>query len=263
MGLFFMSYKKNEGEFLMKFSRIMLLLLLVASIPSLFAQGGQGGGSGAKEGPEALERVVLDDFEEAEDWRARSTSPLGETKTLKMIQRGLIKDVFDERSVPEVKGQDGKYSRVSESQEERIGKNYVLGVKTYFANRGFDRVEVSPPQEFIIKGQVRQVSVWVLGRKFRHTLYAKFRDYKGNTHNIRLGRLDFFGWRKLTAPIPGFIPQSTRYSMQDKNLKFVSLFVTSDPHEVGGDFYFYVDDLEVRTDKQDMIYPGFEIKDNW
>lgn len=250
----------------MKFSRIMLLLLLVASIPSLYAQGGAAGGgnqSGDGQRPEALERVVLDDFEEAEDWRAKATSPLGETKTLKMIQRGLIKDVFDERSVPEVKGQDGKYSRVSETQEERIGKNYVLGVKTYFANRGFDRVEVSPPQEFIIKGQVRQVSVWVLGRKFRHTLYAKFRDYKGNTHNIRLGRLDFFGWRKLTAPIPGFIPQSTRYSMQDKNLKFVSLFVSSDPHEVGGNFYFYVDDLEVRTDKQDMIYPGFEIKDNW
>ncbi|MCX7999543.1 MAG: endoflagellar filament sheath protein, partial [Leptospiraceae bacterium] len=166
----------------MKFSRTMLLLLLVASMPSLFAQGGKGAGSGSGDGqrPEALERVILDDFEEAEDWRARSTCPLGETKTLKMIQRGLIKDVFDERSVPEVKGQDGKFTRVSDDQSERIGKNYVLGVKTYFANRGFDRVEVSPPQEFIIKGQVRQVSVWVLGRKYRHTLYAKFRDYKGN-----------------------------------------------------------------------------------
>jgi hypothetical protein len=174
-----------------------------------------------------------------------------------------MKDVFDERSVPEIRDQNGEYKPVSDDQAERIGKNYVLGVKTYFADRGFDRVEVAPPQEYIIKGQARQVSVWVLGRKFRHTLFAKFRDFKGNTHNIRLGRLDFFGWRKLTAPIPGFIPQSTRYSLQDKNIKFVSLFVTSDPHEVGGEFYFYVDDLEVRTDKQDAIYPGFEIKDNW
>lgn len=251
-------------------------MLLVASFSvSLSAQGAKntpapatGGttaapatGGGAR--PEALERVTLEDFSEAEDWRAKSTSVLGETKTLKILQRGIMKDVFDERSVPEIRDQNGEYKPVSDDQAERIGKNYVLGVKTYFADRGFDRVEVAPPQEYIIKGQARQVSVWVLGRKFRHTLFAKFRDFKGNTHNIRLGRLDFFGWRKLTAPIPGFIPQSTRYSLQDKNIKFVSLFVTSDPHEVGGEFYFYVDDLEVRTDKQDAIYPGFEIKDNW
>ena len=211
---------------------------------------------------EPLERVTLEDFEMAEDWKAKSTSPLGETKTLKMIQRGLIKDVFDEKSTPDAYDvKTGSYSDAK--QEERIGKNHILGVKTYFANRGFDRVEVAPPQEFIIKGKARQVSVWVLGRKYRHTLFAKFRDYKGNTHNIRLGRLDFFGWRKLTAPIPGFVPQSTRFSVLDKNIRFVSLFVTSDVNEPAGEFYFYVDDLEIRTDKQESLYPGFEVKDNW
>jgi hypothetical protein len=211
---------------------------------------------------EPLERVTLEDFEMAEDWKAKSTSPLGETKTLKMIQRGLIKDVFDEKSTPDAYDvKTGSYSDAK--QEERIGKNHILGVKTYFANRGFDRVEVAPPQEFIIKGKARQVSVWVLGRKYRHTLFAKFRDYKGNTHNIRLGRLDFFGWRKLTASIPGFVPQSTRFSVLDKNIRFVSLFVTSDVNEPAGEFYFYVDDLEIRTDKQESLYPGFEVKDNW
>ncbi len=224
--------------------------------------GGNNAPAGGKLG-DALERVTLEDFEMAEDWRAKSTTPLGETKTLKMIQRGLIKDVFDEKSMPDTKDDKGNYNPATENQDEKIGKNHVLGVKTYFANRGFDRVEVAPPQEFIIKGKARQVSIWVLGRKYRHTLYAKFRDYRGNTHNIRLGRLDFFGWRRLTAPIPGFIPQSARYSLLDKNIRFVSLFVTSDVHEVGGEFYFYVDDLEVRTDKQESVYPGFEIKDNW
>jgi hypothetical protein len=211
---------------------------------------------------EPLERVTLEDFEMAEDWKAKSTSPLGETKTLKMIQRGLIKDVFDENSTPDAYDiKTGTYSDAK--QEERVGKNHILGVKTYFASRGFDRVEVSPPQEYIIKGKARQVSVWVLGRKYRHTLFAKFRDYKGNTHNIRLGRLDFFGWRKLTAPIPGFVPQSSRFSILDKNIRFVSLFVTSDAAEPAGDFYFYVDDLEIKTDKQESVYPGFEVKDNW
>ncbi len=252
----------------MKFKNIiMVVLMAMLGLPSLSAQEAKAAksteSSGGGAAIEPLERVTLEDFEESEDWRAKSTTPLGQTKVLKMIQRGIIKDVFDEKSVPDKKNEKGEYVPVAEDQKDRIGTNHILGVKTYFAEKGFDRVELSPPHEFIIKGKARQISVWVLGRKFNHTMYAKFRDYKGNTHIIRLGRLDFFGWRKLTAPIPGYVPQSTRYSLLDKNIHFVSLFVTSDVHEAAGDFYFYVDDLEVRSDKYDMIYPGFEIKDNW
>jgi len=222
------------------------------------------GGSDDNKG-DLFERIILENFEEAEDWRAKSTTPIGETKVLKMVQRGIIKDVFDEKSLPLVKD-GGKFKPVAEKDQldrNKKNENHVLGVKTYFHNRGFDRVEVSPPNEYIIKGKVRQVSVWVLGRKYNHVLYAKFRDYKGQLHNVKLGKLDFFGWRKLTATVPGYIPQSNRHSLQDKNLHFVSLYVTSDTHEIGGNFYIYLDDLEVFTDRTDMIYPGYEIKDNW
>ncbi|WCL48651.1 flagellar filament outer layer protein FlaA2 [Leptospira sp. GIMC2001] len=232
---------------------VVLSFVLASNVLLAQAEGGPApqpasGANNQDEGP--LKRIILDDFEESEDWRVKSTTPLGETKTLKMVQRGLIKDVFDDNTVPENGG-------------DKIDQNHFLGVKTYFNVRGFDRVELSPPHEYIIKGKARQVSVWVLGRKYRHTLFAKFRDYKDRTHNVRLGKVDFFGWRKMTATIPGFIPQSTRFALLDKNLHFVSLFVTSDVHEVGGDFYFYVDDLEIRTDRSEAKYPGSEIKDNW
>ena len=232
--------------------------LIITSILALFAVAvlAQQAGGGAAQPQqntaktEPLQRLTLEDFEQSEDWVARATCPLGETKTLKMVQRGLIKDVFDENLVPQNGG-------------DKIDQNHILGVKTFFNDRGFDRVEVKPPHEYVIKGKIRQVSIWALGRKFRHTLYVKFRDYRGNTHNIRMGRLDYFGWRKLTSPIPGFVPQSTRFALLDKNMHFVSFFVTSDHHEVGGNFFFYVDDLEIRTDKGEASYPGSEIKDNW
>jgi len=228
-----------------------LVLGFFLTVGLLYAQADQPAGNPSFDDDNSpLKKIILDDFEESEDWRVKSTTPLGETKTLKLVQRGLIKDVFDEKTVPDNGG-------------DKAEKNHILGVKTYFNTRGFDRVELLPPHEYIIKGKVRQISVWVLGRKYRHTLYAKFRDYRGYTHNVKLGRLDFFGWRKMTANLPGFIPQSTRFALLDKNLHFVSLFVTSDIHEVGGDFYFYVDDLQVRTDRSEAKYPGSEIKDNW
>lgn len=198
----------------------------------------------------------LETFEEAEDWRARSTCPIGETKLLKIVQRGVIRATDDENMRPE----EGEALDVETSPDN---PNHILGVKTYFNDRGFDRVELKPPHEYVIKGKARQFSVWVLGRKFRHTISIKLRDYKGKIHKLNMGALDFFGWRKLTVTVPGWLPQSTRYSLLDKNLHFVGLFVTSDVHEVGGTFYFYVDGLKVLRDTSEQNYPGSEIKDNW
>jgi hypothetical protein len=203
-----------------------------------------------------LVQIDLEDFEEAEDWHAKATSPLGETKTLKLVQRGEIRATDDENMRPP----EGEALSV---EVDPNNPNHILGVKTYFIDRGFDRVEVKPPHPYVLKGKVRQFSIWVLGRNYRHTMYLKIRDYRGGIHKIRLGRLDFFGWRKFTVAVPGWIPQSTRFALIDKNLQFISIFVVSDVHEVGGEFYFYVDGLKALVDKSELVYPGSEIKDNW
>jgi len=226
-------------------------------------QPGQGqpapGAAGEQpQGQNFLEAQLLDNFEESEDWRARATCPLGETTTMKMVQRGEMVAADDANMKP----LPGEACNVNDSSCQDH-PNYILGVKTFFNDRGFDRVELSPPQEYVIKGKARQFSVWVLGRRFRHMLSIKLRDYRGNIHTLPIGRLDFFGWRRMTVTVPGWLPQSTRYSLLDKNLHFVSLFVTSDSHEVPGTFYFYVDNLKVLVDRGEQNYPGSEIKDNW
>lgn len=255
----------------MKRLAIQLLSVLFAFlfVGSVFAQEDPAGGQEQPEekeeyadnpgvlGPQGtnLIQITLDDFEESEDWFADATSPLGDTKTLKMPQRGAIQSADD----PEARPEGNKTSEA----EDPTNPNHILGVKTNFDDRGFDRVEINPPHEYVIRGKARQFSVWVLGRKFRHTLSVKLRDYKGKVHKLRMGRLDFFGWRKMVVTVPGWMPQSTRYSLLDKNLHFVSLFVTSDHHEVPGTFYFYVDDLKVLVDRGELSYPGSEIRDNW
>ena len=208
-----------------------------------------------------LKVLTLDDFEESEDWRAKATCPVGTTKTLKMVQRGPIQSADNpEERPPEGPGKE----QCNVNKPECAGApNHILGVKTHFMDQGFDRVEVLPPNEYVIKGMARQFSIWALGRKFRHTMSIKLKDYKGKIHKLPLGRLDYFGWRKLVVTIPGWLPQSSRFSTLDKNLHFMGIFVTSDPKEVYGDFYFYIDNLKVLVDKSDSNYPGSEISDNW
>ncbi|MBW7859237.1 MAG: endoflagellar filament sheath protein, partial [Leptonema sp. (in: Bacteria)] len=202
----------------LKFLQYSILMAIIAAPAMIFGQAEanpQNQGNETTQGaPMPLLQLDLEDFEESEDWVARATSPLGETKTLKLVQRGEIRATDDENMRPP----EGEALSVDTSPDR---PNHILGVKTYFDDRGFDRVEVKPPHEFILKGKARQFSIWVLGRNYRHTMYLRLKDYRGRTHKIRLGRLDFFGWRKFTVAVPGWVPQSTRFSLLDKNLNFV------------------------------------------
>ena len=197
-----------------------------------------------------LQVVFLENFENSEDWSIKATSPIEKSQLVKLPQTGKLQDALEPKVVP-VDGGD------------QIGKNHILGVKGYFYDKGVDRIEIYPPNEYAIKGIVKQISVWVLARNRNYNLYVKLRDYRGKIHKIKLGKLNFFGWRKLTANIPGYIPQSFKYSLLNQNLRFLSLFIVSDFHEPVGSFYVYFDNLQVKTDTGSFSYPGSQIRDNW
>ncbi len=196
----------------------------------------------------------MNDFEDAEDWRAVATCPLEDTKIRKIPGR------------PNKLNDNNEYEDIQMETTDENGvqhkTDFVLGVKTYFWDRGFDRVEVFPPNEYIVRGKAKEVKVWVLGRKMRHTLYVKLRDYRGTIHKLKVGRLDFWGWQEMSVVVPGWLPQSASYAMLDKNLHFVSFFVESDQYEVPGTFYFYLDNFRIITDLSEFTGDP-NIKDNW
>jgi hypothetical protein len=196
----------------------------------------------------------LNDFEASEDWRATSTCPLGDTKIRKIP--GKPRPVDDNGNPVEYPNEISDENGLSHKSE------FVLGVKGYFIDRGFDRVEVFPPNEYIIRGKAKEIRVWALGRKFRHTLYVKLRDYRGDLYKIKVGRLDFWGWKEMSVVVPGWLPQSAAYAMLDKNLHFVSFFVESDLFETPGTFYFYLDNFRVITDLSEFTGDVY-IKDTW
>jgi len=258
--------------------KVVVLLVLVGLMFFIVGNGtlrvsAQTGTPGAETQKEqqptlAKEGLVWDwmnDFENCEDWRAVATCPLGETKIRKIDGKPITVD--DNGNTQQVTIENLGLDKVSDTRgkdENGIEHDvkYVLGVRTYFMERGFDRVEVFPPNEYVIRGKAKEIRVWVLGRKFRHTLFVKLRDYQGRIHKLKVGRLDFWGWREMSLVIPGWLPQSTRYALLDKNLHFVSFFVESDHYEVPGTFYFYLDNFRIRTDLSE--FTGDEsIRDNW
>lgn len=238
---------------------------------------------GMRRSGEGIQFEILNDFENCEDWRAASTSPLGETRVRKLEgkpdnqafdQEKQTLEKFKELTLKQRREAAIRFAKsnntpppnnqgTNDAELAKIASKYILGIKTYFKDRGFDRVEVAPPNEYIIKGRAKEIRVWTLGRKFRHTLYVKLRDYRGKLHKLKMGRLDFFGWKNMKVTVPGWLPQSSRYALLDKNLHFVSFFVVSDRFETPGTFYFYLDNFSIVTDVAENQYDGSEILDTW
>lgn len=246
--------KREVKSIILAFLTGGLILLVGSGNITLQAQEAAKSTAPEKKQQTGLIEDWLNDFEAAEDWRATSTCPLGDTKIRKIP--GKPRPVDDSGNTVEFPNEITDDNGVSHKHE------FVLGVKTYFMDRGFDRVEVLPPNEYIIRGKAKEIKVWVLGRKFRHTLYVKLRDFRGRLYKIKIGRLDFWGWKELSVVVPGWLPQSASYAMLDKNLHFVSFFVESDTFEVPGTFYFYLDNFRVVTDLSEFTGDTF-IRDTW
>ena len=255
------SIEKSEdlGETMInKRGIIIIAILMMCTIGTFMAQEtnvGVEAPPSVQAGNEFVYLDLIEDFENAEDWVAYSTTPVGETRSQRMVQVGDIKSTSDD--IPPREGE--AYS----INQRPNNPNHILGIKTYFNYSGIDRVEIKPPQELMMRGIVKQFSVWVLGRGYRHSLYVKVRDYRNKIHRLNMGSLNFLGWRKMIVIVPTSIRQPTKYGRKSQRLRFVSLFVESNIHEKAGIFYFYVDGLKAIIDRSGLQYPGSEIRDNW
>ena len=166
-------------------------------------------------------------------------------------------------------------------------KKNCLGVKTAFKTRGYNFIELAPPvydvklypgtedyfkpaipnpnnERFIpLPGKVQSIDVWVAGRNFRYTLEVHLKDFNGFVYRLRMGKIDYQGWRNLSKPLPFYVPQEEKYLPKEKPLKFMKYVLIADPDERADRLYVYFDHMKVITDLYIEKFDGIEMKDAW
>ncbi len=234
--------KFDGGEFIMLNKKILVLVFIVLFNVSLVAQQGNKDKSTTqiaglyfpKESTkQELKLVLVEDFENCDSWTAKMPSDQGYARVKKVL--GAPKAVKD------------KYPKNSK---------YVLGLKEWSYTRGFNWCEIKPPRPIEMVGNLKGLSIWALGRNYRHKLEIWVKNYQGIEYPIEMGSLNFKGWRQLSARIPMYIPYYTKYVPQFKKLAITKIIVRHDPNEINGVFYLYLDNMEAIVDVYDDKYDG-------
>jgi hypothetical protein len=192
---------------------------------------------------EDIRSIILDDFETNDNnWQTSASR-------------------FATEGFPRLKmGVEGSPIALTGSYAEGENK-YVLGARSSFTRRGYNRVWIYPEEEIVIPGAAKKIDVWAWGANYYYNIEVHLRDYRGIVHKLPLGSLHFIGWRNLSVVIPVQIPQFIRYLPMERPLTFVRFAIWTEPNERVDDFYIYFDHLKVLTDVYKERFDGDVLAD--
>ena len=166
---------------------------------------------------------------------------------------------------------------------ENIEQKKAFGVRCKFDRRGYNYVEIMPVKvadsdvegkdivytgsdgtnyvsdPIKIVGRVKLFDVWVWGANFKYFLDAHFEDSWGVSHALRLGNLNFIGWKNLSLELPNGISQSSNYIPKHKPLVFTKFVLWTQPSERVDEYYLYMDHIKVLTDVFETRFDGDEL----
>lgn len=226
---------------------------------------------------EELKAIVVEDFEKskADAWLLTS-SPRKYTKT-----NSKKKDPVPELNVKVVEGFPNdmsveKWSLTGLGKEKKM----CLGVHFKFRYPGYNSVSVLPPLEVSwdekkpvktyspvlrkevqergiqLPGKAKAISLWVHARGNPYDLEVWVKDYKGDTHILKMGSINFVGWRPMKVYLPSNIPQALQSYPQTKIAKIVRFVIRAKPSAIPSDVYVFFDQIKVLTDTYEVTFDG-------
>jgi hypothetical protein len=212
---------------------------------------------------------VLDDFEDRIQWDLANS--LGISSKLRLVNNNpLERDLRNYGSTAleamfrqeidlladSAKIHDRTFSKTQKSSQELI---------VYFSNPGIDFqvIEIPEKDRHFITGRPVAISMWVYGNNKKHAIYALFSNHVHEKIPVKMGDLNFQGWKRLEVPVPVAVSHRNRLNHKVLEFRFDGLKIVSHPNETVGSFSFLHDLVCVLVDTQGAEYPGSKMKDNW
>jgi hypothetical protein len=215
----------------------------------------------------SFETIILETFDHGDqaqyDWKVEGSKFIAKTDTVTYPRVAYANEypssLFTSR--------DGK--------DENGNTLNSLGINGAFDRNGYNWIDVYPvlmaddpasgknagdSVEIPVRGKTASISIWVWGAKLDYSVDVYIKDYQGIVYRLKLGDINYTGWRKLTANVPTAVPQSHKSAPYLRPIKLVKFRIWTTPREQVSDFYVYFDQLTALTDVYELIYDGSAIE---
>lgn len=198
-----------------------------------------GDNADKKVATELVQTLLVDDFETAGEWSAFIPRDYG--IALAIRREGAPRELASDKN------------------------KYVLGVKVDFMRRDWSWCTVMPARPVKIKGITKTISVWAVGRNYKHTLVVVLRDYLNRQKFLRSEKMIWVGWKKVNINIPDTIEQENYKITEDRGITFLGFRIEFDPDDqLGRPFYTYFDYMTADTDLfSEKNQNPDDMMDNW
>lgn len=218
--------------------RLISIMFIFAAISAMvFAQ--DDANQQEQQLTESLTNYLIDDFEFANTWTGNISRDLG---VITLMRR-----------------EGGPADVVSQGENNK----YILGAKVEYFKTSFTWFSILPPRKIRIPGTVKELSVWVAGRNYNHTLSFYIYDVFGQIHKVGGSKLNYIGWKNLTAYVSPNIPQENIYS-QNSGIDFMGMQISCSPNDARGKYFIYFDNIMAKTDVYLQTYSDVnDPKDIW
>jgi len=282
-------YKRSVSIFMTLLVAVAFGLMIPRSAESKIITNVEADISG-----EELKAVVIEDFEAGkvakavneDGWLVKSTPrQFKNAETEKKLKR---KNPVPTLELKMLKGSPNDMAVENWSLTD-LGKkkDQCLGVKFQFRYPGHNSIHILAPKEFEWKdrkpamtynpstrkdeqerglqlpGQAKAISLWVHGRGNPYDLEVWVKDYRGSTHVLKFGSVNFVGWRPLKVYIPDNIPQSYESFPQTRVTKITRFVLRSQSQrhaeELTESTYFFFDQIKVLTDTYEVNFDGSDL----
>jgi hypothetical protein len=222
---------------------LSLILVFLVLTPTAFAQ--------QRQATTNLQSVVIEDFDNPQEsrWLVRGS---------KFIAEGM----------PRV-GWVNAWPDALYRAEPEDGEIMSLGIEAAFDRRGYNFLEIIPvteddegnvvPRGVPIPGRVEQMDMWIWGSNHDYYVEVQLQDYRGIVHTLKLGDINYRGWRNLRMLVPSWIPQGVRYVPSYRGLELVKIVLWTRPTEKVDGFFVYFDEIKVTTDVFEQPFDGEQL----
>ncbi|MCX7678046.1 MAG: flagellar filament outer layer protein FlaA [Spirochaetes bacterium] len=229
-----------------------------------------------------LKAFVIEDFEdssklEGEDgWRLTTVPPVLKDPNKK--DKNPVA-VLEHKIIPgrpsDMRPDEWSHNRLGIKNNEIDRVQKVYGLRFRFRYPGYNSVHIEPPvnpqlspsdepnkkiRGIILPGKAKGISMWVHSRGHPYYLDCWIEDYENRVYILKMGKIDYVGWRPMKAYIPINIPQEVDTYPQTKFLKIVRFVLRADPNaSVKDDVYVFFDQLKVLTDDFEVNFDGQDL----